>query len=354
MNGVTQMDNHPLRQDLDGILRHTDGIWNDLRGQSLFFTGGTGFIGCWLLESLLWADERFGLDMNVTILTRDRGAFSRKAPHLAGHPAVRFHAGDIRDFVFPPGRFSHVIHASGQLKDGPILTTFDTIVQGTKHVLDFALAGGVKSLLFVSSGIVYGRQPDDVPQTPETYQGCLDPMGMDYNTTYGIGKLTAEHLCVLYSKVHALECKIARCFSFVGPYLPLDIHYAIGNFIRDGLKGGPVRVNGDGTPRRSYLYAADMAAWLWTILLRGKTCRPYNVGSEEAHTIADVARIVASSFKNRPAVDIARSPIEGTVAARYVPCVQRAVSELGLKSQTGFEDAIRKTIAFYENRAIRG
>ncbi|MFB3918639.1 MAG: NAD-dependent epimerase/dehydratase family protein [Candidatus Velamenicoccus archaeovorus] len=339
---------HPLQEDLDGILQRTEGLWKDLRGQSFFFTGGTGFVGCWLLEVLLWANEKLSLDLKVTILTRDQDAFRRKAPHLAGHSAVRLHDGDVRDFTYPSGRFSHVIHASGQLKEGPVISTLDAIVLGTKHVLDFAVACGAKSFLFISSGIVYGQQPADMSQIPETYRGSLDAIESDYNATYGIGKLTAEHLCVLYSKIHALECKIARCFSFVGPYLPLDIHYAIGNFIRDGLNGKPIKVRGDGTPWRSYLYAADLAVWLWTIFLKGKACRPYNVGSDEAHTIADVARIVSLSFKHRPPIEIALLPVDGAPPQRYVPCVQRVASELGLRPYTGIEDAIKKTIAFYE------
>lgn len=340
---MTKEHKNPLKEDLCHILEHTGDIWDDLRDSRIFITGGTGFIGCWLLESFIWTNEKLGLNANAAVLTRNYETFHKKAPHLATNPAVKFYKGDVRNFEFPKGEFSHIIHASGQLKDDPLLSTFDSIVRGTKQVLDFALFCGAKKLLLTSSGVVYGKQPSDMAHISEEYNGAHDPANPNYDATYGIGKLSAEHLCALYSKQYGIETKIARCFSFVGPYLPLDIHYAIGNFIRDGLKGEPIKVKGDGTSCRSYMYAADLAIWLWTILIKGESCRPYNVGSEEEYTIAEVAEIVSGTFKDKPDVEIAKSQT-GKPAERYVPSVQRAVSELGLKQFIGIEEAIMKTV----------
>src|SRR5206468_1376715 len=145
-------------------------------------------------------------------------------------------------------------------------------------------------------------------------------------------------LCAIYDKRHGIETKIARCFAFVGPHLPLDSHFAIGNFIRDHLQGGPIRVQGDGRPLRSYLYTADLAIWLWTILLRGASCYPYNVGSEEGLSIRDIARIVSESCGASRGVQVLEVPAEAS-QQRYIPCTKRAAVNLNLSELTSLSTA---------------
>ncbi|MBA7696316.1 dTDP-glucose 4,6-dehydratase [subsurface metagenome] len=168
-------------------------------------------------------------------------------------------------------------------------------------------------------------------------------------SAYGQAKRMAELLCSIYQNQHGLEVVIARCFAFVGPYLNLDIHYAVGNFIRDGLNGKTIQVLGDGSPLRSYLYAADLAIWLWTILLKGQSGRAYNVGSDKEINIADLALRVSKYFPQRPEVKIAQTPVPSKAPERYVPCIDRAKKELKLQCWIELDEAIRRTIDFYKS-----
>ena len=338
---------HPLAADLDHVLAHTSGIWDELRGARLLVTGGTGFFGCWLLESFRWACDRLGLAASMTVLTRSPEAFRIKAPHLAEHRAIRLLRGDVRSFEYPAGRFSHAIHAASDAtpalcRERP-LPVLDTLTEGTRHVLDSAVRAGVGRFLLCSSGAIYGAQPADVKYLPETFAGGPDPGSVA--SVYGEGKRVAELLCALYAEAHGLACPIARGFAFVGPYLPLDAHFAIGNFLDDCMQGRPVRVAGDGTPVRSYLYAADLAVWLWTILVRGESGKPYNVGSEREVTIAETAAAVASVLQSPWPVRVEGRTTPGAPVERYVPSTARARSELNLEERIPLREAIRRTAA---------
>ena len=134
--------NNVSKLDLNHIIEHTREMWDEMRGERIFVTGGTGFFGCWLLESFLWANDQLGLDSQITILTRSPELFRNKVPNLAGHQAVTVIKGDVRTFDFPSGTFSHIIHAatdaSAKLNAENPLLMLDSIIEGTRHTLDFA------------------------------------------------------------------------------------------------------------------------------------------------------------------------------------------------------------------------
>jgi dTDP-glucose 4,6-dehydratase len=341
--------------DLELILDHTHELWDEMRGQRIFLTGGTGFFGCWLVESFLFVNRVLDLDASIVVLTRDPAAFARKCPHLSANPALTLVSGDVREFCLPEHldgcKFRYVIHAAtdttSNKPDEPgasqPLHVWHTIVQGTEHTLRFAASHGTRKFLLTSSGAVYGEQPAHISHLPESYAGAPDPLKA--GSSYAEGKRAAELLCSLYAS-EKLECKIARCFAFVGPHLPLDAHFAVGNFVRDAMRGDVIRIHGDGTPKRSYLYAADLAIWLWTILFRGPSGEAFNVGSEEALSIVELAEAVRAAIGSRAPVQTAEQAIAGKPGKQYVPSTSKAAQQLGLKCYVSLNEALRRTQAW--------
>ena len=310
-------------------------------------TGGSGFFGKSILAYFSRNNPGFE---KITVLSRypekleavfDKNSFPFK---------INLVAQDIREPIELQGPVDYIIHAAAESStslgmSNPFLMR-NVVVEGTKSVLEYARDAKVKRVLFISSGAVYGKQPSDLSHIPEDYgraPNTLNPLN-----SYGCAKRQAENLCALYNYHYGVDFVVARCFAFVGPYLPLDAHFAIGNFIRDGLNGSPIIVKGDGTPYRSYLYADDLAEWLWTILLKGESSEAYNVGSDEAISINELAFKVSECCDNNPTVVIKKEPLQEGISERYVPSVEKAETHLDLKATTSLIEGISKTLSHHK------
>jgi nucleoside-diphosphate-sugar epimerase len=331
-------------EDLDEAIAHAKPALASLAGGSLFVTGGTGFIGRWLLAPLSRANATQNLDLTVTVLTRSRAAFARHHPQLAADPAIHWAEGDVRSFDFPKGRYSHVIHGATDTSadaDRDALQLIDTIVNGTRRVLEFSRTAGVQRVLLLSSGAVYGSQPSQIDAIPEDYLGAC--VTTDRRSAYGQGKRLAEQLGTIFHTDFALDVVIGRLFALVGPGLPLDTHFAIGNFIRDAVDGREIVVTSDGFPVRSYLYSGDLAAWLLRLLVSGSAGAAYNVGSDADLSLAELAALVVRTVPGAQGYAIKGAPRTDGLHGRYVPAIARARQELGLDVWTPLDEAIRRT-----------
>lgn len=335
--------------DLEFVLQRGRGYWEALRNKSFFITGGTGLFGRWLLESAIYAEQRLNLGLEITVLTRDYERFIRQAPHMAAVPNLNFHCGEVSNFDFPDTRHTHFIHgattsAAETFGGESPLHKFDTLVSGTRRTLDFAATCNPERFLFLSSGAVYGPIPDGMGRVPESFSGAPDTT--DVNSALGEAKRAAEFLSNFYAEKHGWDNVVARCFSFAGPLLPLDLHYAIGNFIGQSLRNEDIIVKGDGAPIRSYMYMADLVVWLLALLTQKTTHRVYNVGSDQAISIKELALLVRDTLNSGKSVRVmGQSPysVGNIIRNSYVPDISRARCELSLEAWTPLKRAIEAT-----------
>jgi len=310
----------------------------------ILLTGGTGFFGKALLRQHLTSSN--STDVEIAVLSRNPCQFLAAHPEFSGHQSINFLKGDIqqRDSLPWEQNFSHVLHAATDSTISSTLTPlqrYDQIVDGTRNILDLAVATGARRFLLTSTGAIYGPQPADLHAIPEDWPGS--PALAKPTTAYGQAKRAAEHLCALYAEQHGLEIVVARCFAFVGPDLPLFVHFAIGNLIRDALTADLITVSGDGTPLRTYLDQSDLAHWLFSLLEQGRSGEVYNVGSDEVISIAGLAHLVRDILAPGRPVAILGQADPSASRNRYVPDIVKARQELGLNVTIPLAEAIRRT-----------
>ena len=321
----------------------------------ILFTGGTGFFGKSLLRHWIENASKGQAPPRVTVLSRHPTSFLDAYPEFSRRPWLDFHPGDVlQPSTLPVGSsFTHVLHAATDSARGAQLTPLECyrqIADGTRHLLDFAAANGVRRFLLTSSGAVYGRLEGGAG----VREDCLQmPDPMQPSEAYGVAKRAAEHLCALYRQAHDLDTVVARCFAFVGPDLPLDVHFAIGNFIRDALTADAIVVRGDGQPLRSYMHQQDLAHWLTVLLERGTAGEAYNVGSPEAWSIGEIAHRVRDLLApDKPVILLSGSDPAAGTRSGYIPNVDKALA-LGLKLKWSLDTAIRDTGAAAWARSMR-
>lgn len=337
-----------LAKDLESIYEGAGPIWSTLDHSRVFLTGGTGFFGCWLLRSFKHVCDEHGIRMQVFVLTRDPETFKKSEPELYRCDHFTFIKGDVSDFEFPRGHFDYVIHAAADssdrvLKTDPI-TMCKSIVNGMQRVLDFACESPGARVLSVSSGAIYGGSHSDFAEIPEHWPG--HPIDLfNIRKAYTETKRMSEMLCTVYGHQVGLRATIARCFSFIGPGLPLDANYAVGNFIRNVLEGKKILVKGSGLEKRSYLYTSDLVVWLLTLLIRGDDGGVVNVGSDKAYSIAEVAATVSEVLGGN-GVEQSEEAKMMPIQHDYIPSVEVARERYSLQQTVNLEEGIRRTAAY--------
>jgi UDP-glucuronate decarboxylase len=316
--------------------------------QVLLVSGGTGFFGKALLRFWLSPKGKALRPSSAIILSRSPDRFLQAYPEFLDENWITWITADLTNpksmFGIEVGGVSHVLHAATESTLGSTLTyqkQFDQILDGTRNMLALALRAGRPRFLLTSSGGVYGNFPPGHSQVCESYLGIPNPLAP--RSAYSIGKRASEHLCALAANEHGLPIVISRPFAFCGPDLPLNVHFAIGNFIRDALYADKITVSGDGSPVRSYLDQDDLAAWLTSLLSDGQPGEAYNVGSDEPISILDLAYLVRDLIAPNKRVEVLKAFDEIADRQYYVPNISKITKALGVRQTVSLEKSIVRT-----------
>jgi len=320
-------------------------VWETYRNKRLFLTGGTGFIGKWLLEALIYANCNLQLNLQITVLTRNPDAFTANFPHLATPPFVDLLQGDITSFVPPQYGFDLVIHAALPIAQSAINDAFLAELSrvGCENLLAFAERAGVRRVLHISSGAVYGPQPS----TPQAV--AEDAIWQDAHApnSYMLAKRAAEEV---FLKNWPIEVVTARLFTFIGPFLDSRNGTAAAEFLAAGAGKKPIILRSNGKALRTYQYASDMVRWLLVLLVIGQARKAYNVGGDDSVSVAEFAREVAQlAGLSAPLMQgslNSQNAIASLASDRYIPSLIRA-QELGLVNVVTRPEAIRRTLGWH-------
>lgn len=327
-----------IRDDLDRIVQACDSEMSKLSGSSLLLTGATGFIGRYLVESVIRFNEVSGAPACiVTLPTRNPELLMvRYRMQVEAHEVVVVEWSEGHTIDLPGCRWDYVVHGAAtadpkRLMQDPGGSLRDTISMAAS-IADIATASGAKRLLLISSGAVYGDQPGSLTEIPETFRCGPDISAV--TAGYGEAKRVAEFLF----RLSGLDQRVARVFSLIGPYQDLASSFAVPELIQQAAEHGLLLLTTDGSARRSFCYATDLTVFLVKLLLAEVRHDVYNVGCRQGTaTVAEAAHVIGDIFGGLEVrrASVAPSPRD------YVPQLDRLYETY--TPQVGLREALLRT-----------
>lgn len=357
-----------IQADLQYICEKLRTEFDRMAGKNLLIVGGGGFLGYYLVQSVLHWNRTAGVKpIRLTVFDN----YVRGIPHwlvalqdepglvITRHDITQPLPSDVADFQF-------IVHAASiasptYYRKYPI-ETMDANVGGLRHLLDYArrqqdTATPVEGFLFFSTSEIYGDPtPDNIP-TPETYRGNVSCTGP--RACYDESKRYGETLCVNFAQQYGLPIKIARPFNNYGPGLKITDRRVLPDFARDVLSGRDIVMLSDGSPTRTFCYVADAVVGYYKILLNGRAGESYNIGIEKPEIsmaeLADkVVGLAQELFGYRGKVRFERSGDAEYLTDnpnRRCPVIDKARMELGYEPGIGVDDGLRRSLVWYgDNR----
>lgn len=359
-----------LARDLDYVCDNLREEFARMAGSTLLVTGGAGFLGYYLVLAALHFNRTAGREQPIRLTVWDN--FARGEPawlrELAGTPHLLVEKRDlIEPLPQPMPDFRWIIHAAG-IASPPVyrrfpLKTIDANINGLRNLLDYCVrqherGRPVEGFLFYSSSEIYGDPTPEWIPTPEHYRGNVSCTGP--RACYDESKRFGETICVIYAQQYGIPTKMARPFNNYGPGLKITDRRVIPDFARDILAGRDIVMYSDGSPMRTFCYAADAITGYYKVLVRGRAGEPYNVGTPAPEiSMADLARRITAAARDllgyRGQVVHKANPEADYLVDnpnRRCPDVGKARAELGYEPRILVDEGLVRTLNWYAHNQV--
>lgn len=348
MSGVKE---NIVRNDCVRILSNRTHLLDKLNNSKVLITGGSGFMGCWLAEMIACLNDDFGKNIDVYLLSRDEEQITKNIAHLLKKTYITHIKENVKNVIELPKNINYIIHAAANPDtryhtSNPIETML-TISEGTKSILRASeRLSELRMLLNIGSGNIYDYIDDENSKIKE--ENISKIKNTELNKAYSVAKRFAETLCTSFRVEARLPIVLVRPFSFIGPYQKLTSPLAINNFINDAINNRPIRILGDGDTVRTFMYGADLAFWLLTILCNCESGEIYNVGANKGITLKELAEKVSKCFNNNPEVIHNASLVGNIPKTIHIPDTEKVKSQFGLDEITNIDQSIKNTIEWFK------
>jgi dTDP-glucose 4,6-dehydratase len=338
-----------IRQDCLAAVAGQSDIRTKLGFQHLAVTGGTGFLGTWIAETVAALNDEYHLGITLDLYARNTGDWAQRYPHLAARADLRLKSQDVRSPFEFARNTNFVVHAAGipnnRVHSSDPLRVQQTTVLGMNNALEAATQlDNLVRFLNVSSCLVSGTptRPGALKESDFFPLACAQ-----LHTIYAESKRAAESLATIYRSQFRMPVSTVRPFTFAGPYQELDRPWALNNFLRDVLTGGDVRIHGDGTARRSYLYGSDAAWWTLAALVNGENGAVYNVGSGNPVSHLDLVALIGERVSPKPRVITNTAPSKRGQQDDLFPDIDATQRALGVTQTCSLEQTVDKTYRWF-------
>lgn len=347
-----------VARDLDEICQRAAPGLDTLSGRTVLVAGAAGFLPSYVVDVLAHAN-RVLLEEPCRVIGIDNFATgtARRLAHLNDDPHVIVIHQDLTRECVVDEPVDYVLHgasiASPTWYRRSPLETIDVNIDGTRRLLELAVAHNARAFLYLSSSEVYGDPPSEQIPTPEDYWGNVSCTGP--RACYDESKRLAETLCTTYQRQHDLRTVLARPFNVYGPRLRLDDGRVVPDFLGDAVAGRPITLYSDGRVTRSFCYLTDAVAALLLLLTDEAACGPYNVGNDEERSITEVAETVDGLRATAAGLTFAANADPHYLTdnpSRRCPDLTRLRSTIDWAPRVDLHTGLQRTLRYYQNNAL--